>query len=457
MNDRIKARLLWGLTRGYRLIFSAAILAMGVGYLFMFGVPLVAKFAIDAIEQGDAMQAPVWMVPVVNLVSFGDEPRMLHYLLLAAVATVLLTAVAGVFLYVRGRCTAVASEGVVRRLRDRIFGHLEHLASSYHDKSDTGDLLQRCSSDMETVRVFLAGQIIEISRTILMLLVVLPILFYLDTAMAWLSLATMPVLLVFAVLFFQRVKALFLTVDESEARMTTVLQENLTGIRVVRAFARQDFEIDKFADKNAEFRNLNQRLIGLLGMYYATSDLICLSQIGLLLIAGAMWVVDGSLTIGTLFAFLTYEGMIIWPIRHMGRVLTDSGKAIVSMGRIAEVLAEPVESQDERDPEKPLDGHVEFRDVMFSFVPGRPILSNVSFEINPGETLALLGPPGCGKSTIVQLLMRLYDYDGGNVLLDGMELKTLSRKYVRSQISIVMQEPFLSSASIQGNLQVGRA
>lgn len=456
MNDRKKARLLWQLTRGYRLVFSAAILSMAVGYLFMFGAPIIAKFSIDAIEQGDALVAPASLAELARHISFGGQPGMLHYLVLAAAATIGVTAFAGAFLYLRGRCTAVASEGIVRRLRERIFSHLEHLSSRYHDQADTGDLLQRCSSDMETVRVFLAGQVIEISRTVLMLLVMLPILFTLDVGMAWLSLISMPILLGFAVVFFQRVKTLFLTVDESEARMTTVLQENLTGIRVVRAFARQDFEIGKFAARNAEFRDLNQRLIRLLGLYYGMSDMICLSQIGLLLIAGAARVIDGSLTVGTLFAFLTFEGMIIWPIRHMGRVLTDSGKAIVSMGRIAEVLAEPVESQNERDPGKHLDGRITFEKVHFSFVPGRPVLTDVSFSIEPGQTLALLGPPGSGKSTIAQLLMRLYDYDQGSVRLDDMELSTLARKFVRSQISIVLQEPFLYSASILSNLRVGR-
>lgn len=456
MNDRKKARLLWQLTQGYRLVFSMAILSMAVGYLFMFGVPLVAKFSIDAIEQGDALIAPLWLEFIARGISFGGDPGMLQYLVLAALATVGLTAIAGIFLYMRGRWSAVASEGIIRRLRDRIFSHLEHLASSYHDKADTGDLLQRCSSDMETVRVFLAGQVIEISRAILMLIVVLPILFALDVRMAWLSLAVMPLLLVFATLFFRRVKTLFLTVDESEARMTTVLQENLTGIRVVRAFARQDFEIDKFAERNAEFRDLNQRLIALLGLYYGMSDMICLGQIGLLLIVGATWAIDGSLSIGTLFAFLTYESMIIWPIRHLGRVLTDSGKAIVSMGRIAEVLAEPEESQDETDPGKALEGKITFEHLGFGFQPGRPVLTDVTFDVEPGQTLALLGPPGSGKSTIAQLLMRLYDYDSGSIRMDGMELKGLSRKYVRSQISIVLQEPFLYSASILDNLRVGR-
>ena len=270
----------------------------------------------------------------------------------------------------------------------------------------------------------------------------------------------MPFLFIAAMFFFQRVKALFTIVDEAEAEMTTVLQENLTGIRVVRAFARQEFETEKFAEKNAAFRDHNKRLMVLLGAYYSFSDIVCLGQIGVLLIVGANWVLAGSLSIGTLFAFLTYEGMVIWPIRHMGRVLTDSGKAIVSIGRLSEILSEPIESQNEYNPGTRLEGRIRFDDVSFTYNASKPVLDGITFEIEPGQTLALLGPPGCGKSTIAQLLLRLYDYQladksGGSIRLDDLELADLNRKFVRSQISIVLQEPFLYSASIAANLQIG--
>lgn len=455
MNDRKKARLLWVHTEGFRGPFSWAILAMAIAYIFMFGAPLLATFSIDAILAGDDFKAPSWAITLASVFLSGALPTMMNYLVMAALGTVLLTTIAGGFLYVRGRLIALASEGIIRRLRDRVFDHIEHLPSRFHDQSDTGDLVQRCSSDMETIRVFLSGQIIEISRAILMLIVVLPILFSLDTRMAWLSLATIPVLFTAALYFFQKVKKLFEIVDEAEADLTTVIQENLTGIRVVRAFARQEFETNKFAERNRAFRDHNNHLINLMGIYYGFSNVICLGQIGLLLFAGGFWVIDGSLTVGTLFAFITYEGMIIWPIRHLGRVLTDSGKAIVSIGRLAEIFNEPLESQNEKTPGQRLSGRVTFTDLNFSYGSG-PVLDDVSFSVARGETLALLGPPGSGKSTIAQLLLRLYDYDSGSIRLDDHELKLLNRKFVRSQISIVSQEPFLYSNDIEGNLRIGR-
>jgi len=455
VNDKKKARLLWSHTGGYRGAFGIAILTMAIAYVFMFGAPLLAAFSIDAIRAGEDFSPDPTAIRIAQFFSGKDTPGMLAYLALAAAGTILLTAIAGGFLYLRGRYIALASEGIVRRLRDRVFDHIEHLPATFHDTADTGDLVQRCTSDMETIRVFLSGQVIEISRAFLMLLVVLPILFALDTRMAWLSLATLPLLLIAAIFFFHRVKKIFETVDKAEAELTTVLQENLTGIRVVRAFARQEFEIEKFAGKNRAFRDHNNRLIGLMGIYYGFSDIVCLGQIGLLLIVGGLWVMDATLTVGTLFAFLTYEGMIIWPIRHMGRVLTDSGKAIVSIGRLAEILSEPIESQNEIAPSNRLDGRITFQDVSFAYA-NPSILNNLSFTTEPGETLALLGPPGSGKSTIAQLLLRLYDYHDGSIRLDDHELNTLNRKYVRSQISIVLQEPFLYSNSIEGNLKIGR-
>lgn len=455
VNDRKKVRLLWTHTEGYRGAFGMAILAMAIAYVFMFGAPLLAAFSIDAIRAGEEFSPVPSALLIAQFFSGNDIPGMMAYLALAATGTILLTAIAGGFLYLRGRYIAFASEGIVRRLRDRLFDHIEHLPSTFHDTADTGDLVQRCTSDMETIRVFLSGQVIEISRAFLMLIVVLPILFALDARMAWLSLTTLPLLLIAAIFFFQRVKKIFESVDKAEAELTTVIQENLTGIRVVRAFARQEFEIEKFALKNKTFRDHNNRLIGLMGIYYGFSDIVCLGQIGLLLIVGGLWVMDGTLTVGTLFAFLTYEGMIIWPIRHMGRVLTDSGKAIVSIGRLAEILSEPIESQNEVAPSNRLKGRIEFRDVSFAYANPR-ILNNLSFTVEPGETLALLGPPGSGKSTIAQLLLRLYDYHNGSIRLDDHELNTLNRKYVRSQISIVLQEPFLYSNTIEGNLKIGR-
>jgi ATP-binding cassette subfamily B protein len=414
--------------------YAGAIVAMAVGFLFFFTVPLVVREALDRLA---SEKAGAWL--------WG-----------AAGVVVGLTAIGCAFAYVRGRWSAIASEAIVRGLRDRLHAHLERLPCTYFDGAETGDVVQRCSTDVETIRVFLSLQVVEIARAVLILAIVVPIMLALDVRMALVSLVLFPVVFVFASIFFRRVKALFKEVDEADGAMTAVLQENLTGIRVVRAFARQEFECEKFAERNARHRSLHYRLFRLMGNYWGASDILCMGQIGLTLFLGAYWMAAGTLTVGTLTAFYLYVNRIVWPVRHLGRVLSDTGKATVALRRVREILAQPEETGDGEAVER-LTGAIEVDGLTFSFQEGEHALRNLSFRIGAGETLALLGRPGAGKSTLVQLLLRLYDYEHGSIRLDGRELKTLSRRSVRSQIGVVMQEPFLYSKTIGANVRLGRS
>jgi len=429
-----KQETLWDLTRGQRLRYASSILAMWVSTIFLFGVPFVSGDALDGIVEGRALDR-LWG---------------------AAAAIVGLTALSAVFQYLRGRWAAIAAEGIVRGLRDRLYEHLGRLPCAYHDKADTGDLVQRCTSDVETVRVFLSSQVVEIGRTVLLVATALPIMFWLDVRLTLVAIALFLPILCFAVYFFRRVRALFLRMDEAEGRMTTVLQENLTGIRVVRAFARQEYERAKFAGKNDEFRDRNYKLIELMGVYWSVSDVLCLSQVGLVLFAGTWWMVQGDLTVGTLWMFLVYENAIIWPVRHLGRVLADTGKAMVALGRLREILSEVDESAAGEAPAALLGG-IAVEGLTFAFGDRAPVLRNLNLRIDAGETVAILGPPGAGKSVIVQLWLRLYDYEHGSIRLDGCELRDLERRFVRSQIGVVLQEPFLFSKTIGANVRLGHA
>ena len=433
-------KTLWALTEGERGRYLAATLALGMSIVCLFGVPLVAAGLLDRLQAGAG-------------ITLGQA-------LGAAGATVGLTALAGSLQYLRGRWAAQACEGIVRRLRERLFAHLERLPCAYHDKADTGDLVQRCTSDVETLRVFLAQQVVEIGRAVLLLVGSLPLLLWLDARLALVSVALYPAIVAFALVFFRRIRRVFRAMDESEGRMTSVLQENLTGVRVVRAFAAEDHERGKFADANRDFRDRTLRLIRLLGVYWSLSDLLCFSQMGLVLLAGAWGVAQDQLTVGTLFAFLGIQALVIWPLRHMGRVLADTGKATVALERLGEILEAP----EEAEPAAPepfqattFRGELVVEGLSFAYGEGEDVLRDVSFRVRPGETLALVGPPGAGKSTLVQLLLRLYDYGRGSIRLDGHELSKLPRAVARRQVASVLQEPFLFSRSIAENLRVGRS
>ena len=454
-----KTQALWPLfltiSAGFRGALLMALLAMVASFALLFTVPMITRSMLDRLT-GEPPDAYLTLLQRVMPAGLSGDHALYLQLGLSGLLIVLCTALAGFFVYLRGKQIAAAAEGMARRLRDTLMNHLNHLPIAFHHQADTGDLIQRCTSDIETFRVFVSGQIIEIGRAVLMLLIVTPILLSLDVTMTGVALITMPLLLLSAVLFFNRVKAMFLEVDEAEASLTTVLQENLTGIRVVRAFARQDFEAEKFGRANAKFRDQNQRLMRFLGFYYGASDIVCLGQVGLILFVGAHWVLADAMTIGTLFAFITYEGMIIWPIRHMGRVLTDSGKAVVALKRMAEILSEPEESNLEHALTAPLSGQIKLDSVTFHHPNNPPVLSNLSLTVSAGETLALVGAPGAGKSTLIQLLLRLYDPQQGTLWVDDFDLGQLSRKSVRAQMGVVLQESFLFAGSIADNLRIGQ-
>ncbi|RMH71104.1 MAG: ABC transporter ATP-binding protein [Gemmatimonadetes bacterium] len=452
-----KLKQLWRLMQGEEKRYWGAILALGFATVFVFMVPLVVRITIDSIIGDKPLDAPGWIVSAIHRV--GGVEFLQHHLWVIALIMVVLTAGQGVFMYLKGRWSAEAAESMAKRLREQLYDHLQKLPFAYHSRAETGDLIQRCTSDVETIRRFFAVQFVEVGRALMMLALVLPIMLSLDVQMTLVAMAAVPVIIAFAVFFFIKVKAAFQLSDEAEGELSTVLQENLTGIRVVRAFARHDYEIDKFDAKNVDFRDKTYRLITLLALYWGLSDLICLSQIAAVLVAGAYFATQGTLTLGTVVVFVTYEGMLLWPIRHMGRVLTDMGKALVSIGRIQEILDEPQEDMLQGYPPEghdTLKGELVFDRLSFGYTPDLPVLKEVSFRIQPGQTVAIMGPTGAGKSTLVNLIPRLYDYQQGSIRLDGRELNTYDRHWLRQQIAIVLQEPFLYSKTIRDNIRLSR-
>ncbi len=449
-----KSHNLWRITEGQRLRYTAAVGSMALMNLFMFAAPLIGKYAIDVIVEGDFALAQPQLLALAEALS-GPEPYI-AYLAVSAAVAVVATAIGGVFLFFRGRLAALASERIVLRLREELYHRMHHLPAKFFDSADTGDLVQRSSSDVETLRVFLSSDLVEIGRAIMLFLCVLPFLFYLNETLAWYSICLMPFLVVGAYVFFSKVKDVFTVTDEAEAAMTATLQENLTGIRVVRAFARQAYETEKFGARNADFRNRNYQLIRLMGYYWGISDFFAMGQIGIVLIGGAMLIMSGALTVGELFAFMTYVSMVIWPVRQLGRVLTDTGKAVVSLGRINEVLDEPKESEEVVPAQGRARGEIVIDGLNFAYDEHKVVLEDISIRIEPGETLAIVGPPGSGKSSLIRVLLRMYPYASGSVRLDGQEISSLNRQWLRRQVGVVLQDPFLYSRSIRANLAVGR-
>ena len=444
---------LWHMTEGFRGLYLGATLAMILSTTLMFGSTLFGMYALDVVESNNLADG-VAIIATLSDTTLADP--LIVYLAITALAAVLVTALGGFFMYLRNRWAAMASEGITKRTRDALYDRLHRLPAGFFDRSDTGDLVQRCSSDVETVRVFLAQHIVEISRAIVMVGTMLPILFWRDPALAWLSICLMPLISISAYIFFNRVKVHFQRADESEAAMTAVLQENLTGIRVVRAFAQQDFEKDRFGGANRSFRDNMQRLNALMGWYWGASDVLAMSQMTVVLLAGGLALSRGDITAGELFVFMTMVGMAIWPVRHLGRVLTDSGKAIVSLGRINHILDNTPETDEPAPETGRVGGHIEFKNVSFAYDGKHEVLSAIDIDIPAGQSVGIVGAPGSGKSTLIRLLLRFYELEQGSIHLDGHDVATVSRQWLRHQIGVSLQDPFLYSRTIEANLLVAR-
>lgn len=444
-------KTLWGYMKGNRMTYFIGILCIILATFFTLMGPLLISTTIDSII-GDIPISSESIYKFINL--FGDRNHLRENLWIVGIILIMLTMLRGMFLYFKNTLSSKAAENTAKKIRETLYDHIQKLPYDYHVKSDTGELIQRCTSDVETIRRFLAVQFVEIGGSLFMLIFVSYIMFKLNVKMALVSMVVVPIIFVFAYVFFSKVQTAFQASDEAEAKMSTVLQENLTGIRVVKAFARQSYEIDKFNHKNTEYKNLTYKLIRLLAWYWACSDVLCMTQIAAVLIIGSLWASKGFISLGTLTVFTTYEGMLLWPVRQMGRILSDMGKTIVSVRRLEEILGEPIEILEENHEKPTIKGNVTFEDVYFEYEDGKPVLKGISFQVKAGETVAILGPTGSGKSSLIHLLARLYDYQKGSIKIDNMELKDIDKKWVRKNIGIVLQEPFLFAKTIKENIKL---
>jgi len=424
---------------------------MFLATLFRFSVPVLVGIVLDRVLGAKGGSQEGVSLPWMGALEYPGK-----FLWLAGLLVVMLTVLAGVFAALKGRWAAQSSDGIARCLKERIFAHLQGISLRALDKHETGDLVQRSTSDVETIRMALSSQVVEIGHAIVLLGLALPVMLWMNPLLTGAAFFLVGPLIFFGLIYFRRVGWIFLEVDQAEGRVTSAVQENLSGLRVVRAFGRQQWEKDRFLEPNREYREQNIRLIQLMAIYWSFSDFLVLLQFALVLGTGIFLIGEGLLSVGVLFTFIMLLELVLQPVRQMGRTLTEMGKARIALRRIMEILDAPVEDAGGRCPGNPARGALEFRGVVFSHLRGTPVLEKISFRVKPGETLAIVGPSGSGKSTIFHLLQRFYDPDSGEILLDDVPLQGWDRSWLRRQMAVVMQEPFLFSRTLGENICLGQ-
>ena len=428
---------------------GAVVVNVAIGFL----TPLVLAETIDAvIGQKRPLAIPGFLGRWVE--RLGGREFLVRNLWIMGLAMLLLSVLGGVFQFLRGKWMAEASESIAKTMRDKLYSHLQTLPFDYHVKAETGDLIQRCTSDVETIRRFLSSQVIEMFRSVLMIVVALVIMLRMNKLMTLMSMVLIPPLFAFAFLYFKWVVKSFRAADEAEGRMSAVLQENLTGVRVVRAFGREQYEVDKFNKVNNALHDKSIRVNDLLAVYWSGSDLMSMLQTGITLVFGVFLAARGQLLVGEMTVFVSYISMLLWPIRQLGRILSDMGKSLVAFDRIDEILTQKSEEDAPDAIDAPIDRDIEFRHVGFEYEAKNPVLKDVSFTVRRGQTVAILGATGSGKSTLMNLLQRLYDVKRGEILIGGVNINKIRKKYLRAHIGLILQEPFLYSRTVRNNVRI---
>lgn len=446
-------RFIWDLMRGNWKTFAGCVAAMALSVCFSFLSPALVGFVIDSVIGTKPLDLPAPLARWVE--QLGGRAWLMEHIIALAALFLCIVACSALFNMLRQYLASTLSESLAYSMRRRLFEHIQHLPYSWHMQMQTGDIMQRCSSDVDMVRNFVAGQMAEFLRIVTMLLGAFALMFSINVPLAGAAFVGIPIIMGYSGIFYNIISRRFLVADEAEGTLTAMAQENLTGVRVVRAFGRERYSMDQFQAQNAELSRRWIKVGDLLAIYWSLGDFITVMQGAVVVIFGAWLAVHGTMTSGELVTFIMYNNMLTWPTRQLGRIIGEMSKAGVSIGRLREILLAKPEEDSPQEEEPPIRGQLVFDDVSFSY-GSHPVLHHVSFTVEPGETVAILGGTGSGKSTLMHLVNRLYELppEGGSIRIDGVDVRRIRRSYLRRNVGMVLQEPFLFSRSIRQNLAI---
>ena len=413
--------------------------------------PQIIRYTIDSVIGTEPLDAPAFVSNLIEAI--GGISLLRENIWICAIFIITAALLAEICNLIRNYTALELGETVAWRLLNTLYGHIQKLPWDWHVRCQTGDIIQRSTTDVDNIRFFIHHNLSELIRTICVFIIAVIMMFSMDFFMALISLSIVPLIFTFSFFYFRRVSKNFVKADVTEGKMQSAAQENYTGVRVVRAFGREAYEVEKFKERTAAHANIWTDIGKMLGTFWATSDLLSGMQLTVVIGAGVFRSINGDLTPGTFIAFYAYCNWMIWPIRELGRILSDTSKTLVAANRIREVLAEEPETEPPDALYPPIKGEICFDKVSFSYGDNN-VLRDISFTLKPGETMAILGATGSGKSSLVHLLSRLYDLrdDQGLITIDGIDIRKIARPHLRRSIGLCLQEPFLFSKTIYENI-----
>ena len=449
-----KAALLWQFLKGAKRFFLISILSAAIIALADMIQPQIIRAAVDCAIGGKEADFPPFVMKLVDRI--GGFAYLGKHLWIMALAVVIVAMFQVISQFSFRVSNTMASETLVKTMRDPLFSHIARLPFSWHMKNRTGDIIQRCTSDIDTTKNFLSEHLTSVFRILILLVLSITFMLSMHPVLTLITLVPMPVIIGYSFFFHKTIHDNFMACDENEGKLSAIAQENLTGVRVVRAFGRERAEIDKFNDHNTYYTSLWVKMAKVLSRFWCTSDFFSGIQVMLVVIFGAVFCVGGSLTEGEYIAFISYNAMLVWPIRQLGRMISEMSKAGVSIDRVFYIMNSPADQDDPEAAEAPMDGDICFDHVNFGYENSPRILHDITFTMKSGTTLGILGGTGSGKSTMMLLLDKLYplDEDCGKITIGGTDIRKIKTEHLRRNIGMVLQEPFLFSRSIAENIGI---
>ena len=433
-------------------LFGLGLLCSMLNTAFNSLTPQIIRMTVDSIIGSEEL--PGWFTALgLQRLLQGDTARVL---LLAAAAVLAAAILSGVFSFLARINTARASENAIKSLRDALYGHIQKLPFSWHTAHQTGEIIQRCTSDVEVIRNFVSAQMVEVFRIVFLIVMTMAIMFSMNVKISLVVAVFIPIIALYSFFFSSKISKRFMDADIAEGKLSSTVQENLTGVRVVRAFGRENYEIERFDERNNHFADLWIRLGHMMTTYWSTGDFIMALQVLTVICVGTVSAVNGEITLGEFLAFVSYNATLTWPVRSLGKILAEMSKTGVSLERVSYILLAEPEHDPPRALQPPMDRDISFEHVTFGYENQKPVLDDVTFTIPAGSTFAILGGTGSGKTTLMHLLNRLYDLEPGcgRITIGGVDISRISRGYLRKNVAIVLQEPFLFSRTIRENIGI---